>query len=173
MKKCWILLILLGLLTGCGAKETLETIADVPVQPVSADIQQVLLDLPEDMATPVLENPEGGQLYVCDGFTLSLQTMSSGDLEKSLQTATGFSKEDLQILETRQGESKRYESVWAAAGEPEMQIGRVCILDDGNYHYVLTAMADAKQAGALQETLNTLFSSFRLTDSKVDFNTGS
>lgn len=173
MKKCWMLLILMGLLTGCGAEETLETIADVPVQPVSASIQQVLLDLPEDMAAPVLENPEGGQLYVCDGYTLSLQTMASGDLEKSLQTATGFSKKDLQIMETLQGDSKRYESVWAAAGEPEMQVGRVCILDDGNYHYVLTAMTDAKQAGALQETLNTLFSSFRLTNSTVDFNTGS
>lgn len=173
MKKCWISLVLLVLLTGCGAQETLETVKDVPVQPVSATVQQVLLELPEGLAAPTLENAEQGQLYVCDNYTLSVQTVQSGDLEKSLRMATGFSKENLQIMETLQGNAKRYESVWAAAGDPEMQIGRVCILDDGNYHYVLTAMANAAQAGQLQESWNTLFSSFRLTDEVPNVNIGS
>lgn len=173
MKKCWISLILLVLLTGCGVQETLETVGDIPVQPVSAAMQQVLMELPEGLAAPTLESTEQGQLYICDNYTLSVQTLEAGDLEKSLRMATGFSKENLQIMETLQGNAKRYESVWAAAGDPEMQIGRVCILDDGNYHYVLTAMANAAQAGQLQESWNTIFASFRLTDVEVDLNIGS
>lgn len=173
MKKFGVIIVLLGLLTGCGAQETLETVADVPVQPVSAPMQQILLELPEEVATPVMESPEHGKLYVCDGYTLSVQTLAAGDLSKSLHTVTGFSKERLQVMETQQKDTKRYESVWAAAGDPQMQLGRVCILDDGNYHYVLTAMANADRAGQLQETWNTLFSSFRLTDGDVNINIGS
>ena len=40
MKKLWLSLALLGLLTGCSAQETYETVTDVPVQSVSAAMQQ-------------------------------------------------------------------------------------------------------------------------------------
>ena len=173
MKKLWLCLALLGLLTGCGAQESYETVADVPVQPVSAAMQQILLDLPEDVAAPVLETPEGGALYVCDGYSLSVQTWDAGDLDNTLRMATGFAKENLQIIQTRQGDAQRYESVWAAAGDPQLQVGRVCVLDDGSYHYVLTAMADSDLAGQLRDSWDVLFSSFRLTDADANINIGS
>lgn len=173
MKKIWIVFVLSGLLTGCGAQETWETVADAPVQAVVAPMQQILLELPEEVAMPVLESAEQGKLYICDGYTLSVQTWTSGDLAETLRTVTGFAKERLQIMQTQQGEAKRYESVWTAAGEPQLQVGRVCVLDDGNYHYVLTAMADADNAGQLRQTWDTVFSSFRLTEEKININIGS
>jgi len=136
-------------------------------------MQQVLIELPEEVANPVLQSSETGRLYICDGYSLSLQTVASGDLEKTLQNTTGFSKDDLQVMETIRDGVKCYECVWAAAGEPQMQVGRACILDDGNYHYVLTAMADAAQAGTLQQTWRPVFASFRVTDAEVNLNTGS
>ena len=94
MKKVWILLTAALILVGCAEQPTMETIADENVQAVSAVMQQVLLELPEALSTPVMESNEQGTLYLGDNYTLTLHTTQSGDLEKTLRQATGFSKED-------------------------------------------------------------------------------
>lgn len=172
MKKCWMIVIAL-LLTGCGAQQTLETVSDVYVQPVSATVQQVIVDVPQDASVAVLQNDEAGKLYLCDGYTVTVQTMEAGDLEKTLRTVTGYSKEELRILRTQQENVKRYECVWTAAGEAEPQVGRACVLDDGDYHYIVTVMAGESLAGELSQTWQEVFDSFRLVGPEVDLNTGS
>lgn len=172
MKKCWIIIAAL-LLSGCGAQETWETVADVYVQPVSADMQQLLVDVPQDAHAEAMQNDTGGKLYLCDGFTVSVQTLESGDLEKTLRTVTGYSREALTLIQTQQEDMKRYECVWTAAGEGETQVGRTCVLDDGNYHYAVTVMAGESQSGALAQTWQTIFDSVRLVGADVDLNTGS
>ena len=166
-------MIALLLLTGCGAQETFETISDLHIQPVSATVQQVILDVPDDASVEVLQSADAGKIYLCDGYTITVQTMSAGDLEKTLRVATGYAKEDLELVQTQQSDLKRYECVWTAAGENETQIGRACILDDGDYHYVVTVMAGESVAGALRQAWKDLFDSFRLVDAGVELNTGS
>ena len=61
-----------------------------------------------------------------------------------------------------QGQTRRYECVWVAAGEEEQQVGRMAILDDGNYHYCMTAMADEGDVLQLRDTWQALFDSFIL-----------
>lgn len=165
MKNGWMALPLAALLlTGCGAQETFETMADVQVQSVSASARQVLLSLPEEAAVCVFEDAQTGSLYLCDGYSISLQTLQGGDLDKTLRAVTGYSREQLTLMQTRQGDVKRYECVWSAAGEGEDQVGRAVILDDGSYHYVLTTMAGQTHAGELTETWQEIFSSFGLTN---------
>lgn len=173
MKKCWILTALLLLLTGCSAEQTLETLSDAYVQPVSASAWQVIADIPQDASVTVLQSQDAGKLYLCDGYTVTVQTMASGDLENALRTVTGHEKEDLTLIQTRQADLKRYECVWTAAGEGEIQVGRACLLDDGNYLYALTVMADESKAGELAEVWQELFDSFRLASPDTDLNTGS
>ena len=173
MKRIGFLLIAALVLVGCGAQPALETVADENVQAVSAAMQQVLLELPEEGSTPVMESSENGALYLCDGYTLTLHTVQAGDLNKTLRQATGFSKDQLQLIQTGSQDIKRYECVWTAAGENENQVGRLCVLDDGAYHYVLCAMTGESQAGQLRQTWNTLFDSFRLVSTDIDVNTGS
>jgi len=48
----------------------------------------------------------------------------------------------IQVIKTAQDTYERYDFVWTAAGEDGLQTGRACILDDGNYHYALSAMAE-------------------------------
>lgn len=167
MRKLGILLLFTALLAGCGAQETFETVADEHVLPVSATVQEISLTLPEEAKMPVMNDTDGGKLYLCDGYSLTVQTAEGGDLGRTVADATGFSHKNLQIMETRQGDAKRYEAVWTAAGENEPQVGRLCILDDGNYHYVLTAMTGASGAGDLQKTWNEIFSSFTLGEEQV------
>ena len=162
MKKIWILLVLLILLTGCGAQQTMETLGDDYLQPVAAQMQKISLKLPEDAAVMTLENPQTGKLYLCDGYTVSVQTLDAGDLDKTIKTISGYSAESLQILQTNAGQINRYECVWVSAGEADDQVCRACILDDGNYHYAVTVMADSQDAGKLSQSLQTILSSVQL-----------
>ena len=63
-------------------------------------------------------------------------------------------------METDIGECDCYEFVWTAATDFGEQVGRAMILDDGSYHYTLTAMAPAEKAANYQEIWNGLFETF-------------
>ena len=174
MKKCLLLVVVLALfLTGCGSQQTFETVTDDYVQPVMAQKQQMVVAIPPDATVAVMENDTEGKIYLCDGYTATLHATQAGDLEKTLCEATGFSKEQLRLIQTQYGGITRTDGVWTAAGEEEEQVGRFAVLDDGNYHYVLTCMAGVSDMETLNPVWEELFSSFRLEDPQIDLNTGS
>jgi len=160
MKKYLFLLLITVLLSGCGAEETFETVADELVLPVMAQPRFICVDLPGEAALPVIEN-QNGRVYVCDDYEIVIQTLEGGDLEETMQTMSGLSKEDLTVVETDAGGITRYEFVWAAAGETGDQSGRGAILDDGNYHYCLSVLSNANEKS--QVSWEDVFSSFSLS----------
>ena len=162
MKKISFVLLALLLLAGCASKNV-ETVSDNYTPVPEKTMQQVYVALPEEAATPTMESLETGKLYLCDGYTLALQTMAAGDLQKTIQQVTGFSPEKLQIMQTMAGGVRRYDCVWAAAGEAEDQVARATILDDGNYHYAVTVMAPFSTAGDLASTWQAILSSVQLS----------
>ena len=117
-----------------------------------AQMRQLQVELPKEAVTPTLQSAETEKLYLCDGYTLAMQTMESGDLDDTLRTLTGFSREQLTVMETLRHGIKRYDCVWSAAGEGGDQVARAVILDDGSYHYAVTVMADFASAGDLADT---------------------
>ena len=159
MKK-WMLLLLMILVTGCGAEETFETIADELVLPVMAQPRFVCVDLPGETALPVIEN-DHGRIYICNDYEIILQTVESGDLESTIQMVSGLSEENITMVETGSEDTRRYEFVWAAAGEGGDQIGRAAILDDGNYHYCLSVLCTTDNEKS-HINWDQVFSSFQL-----------
>lgn len=173
MKKLWVIPILALLLAGCGGEKNLETVSDTLSDPATAVEQRVLLQLPEELSSPVLQSEQTGTLYVCDDYSVTVQTVAAGDLNATIRNASGMDREALQIMQTEEQGVKRYRWVWATGGENGVQVGRGCILDDGHYHYVLTALADENAAGRVQDAWKELFSSFRLADEREGISTGS
>ncbi len=161
MKKIWIWLLITVLLTGCSAGGSYETLGTVPQEKPPAPMAKVTLALPEEAAENVWQTEEG-TFYDCQGYTLSLQTFASGDLPKTVQTLSGFRPDKLTVLESGETGCRRYDWVWIAAGADGDVLCRAAVIDDGNYHYCLSAMALAGEAGDLTETWNGLFGSFRL-----------
>lgn len=161
MKKCVFLLICCLLLTACASEETFETISDEFVLDAVSPVREVVLTLPEEAVVPVSQT-DTGALYHCDGYELMLQTLPGGDLDATVRDLTGFSREDTALVQTAPGDYKRYDLVWTSMGEDGEQVGRAAILDDGNYHYVLTVLADADSAGQCGGAWEDLFSSFAL-----------
>ena len=173
MKKILAVLMIAALLCGCGAQETFETVEDlIPVEPVASP-QQFYISLPEEAVSPTFQEDDSAEMYVCSGYTISKQITESGDLEKTLKNLTGKTAEELQIIKTQTDFYDRYDFVWTAAGEDGLQLGRACILDDGNFHYALSVMAEEDTAGELQPTMQEMFNSCKLLDPDINLRTGS
>ena len=161
MKKLLLLLLPL-LLMGCSAPDDFETMSDnyyIP-QPVKADT--VTFAVPEDAALTVMENGEFGSIYLCDGYAITVQTVPAGNLDWTIRQITGYPKDKLQIIQRDFEGKTRYSCVWAAAGEGGDQVGRAEILDDGDYHYILSVMGDAESAGAQTEVWQEIFDTFNI-----------
>jgi len=173
MKKLWFIPLLALLLTGCGGEQTRETVSDVHTAPVVAAAQRILVQLPAELSAPTLQSEKTGTLYVCEDYSVTLQTVEAGDLNRTIREATGMTRDSLQIMETMQDGIKRYQWVWAVGGETGVQVGRGCILDDGAYHYVITAMADEENTGRVQAAWQEIFRSFRLAQEREEVSTGS
>ena len=161
MKKVWAIILAALMLTGCAATETFETVGD------DYDAGQVLspakltFSAPEDAAAPVIQG-NNGVLYFCDGYEIMTQTLPGGDLDRSLRLLTGYDADSLTVMTTETGNLKRHESTWISAGEAGDHVGRTVIIDDGVYHYSLSVMAPAEEAGSLQESWQELFSSVKI-----------
>ena len=151
------------MLTGCGGQPVLERVEDPWVE-VAAREKTLQVRLPAEAAAPALQSPENGKLYLCNGYVLTLQTFSGGDLDETMRQITGFSREQITCLQTREGEMDKYSCVWSSAGEGGDHVGRAVILDDGSYHYTVTVMADFETAGELTDTWQDLLNSVSLTD---------
>lgn len=161
MKRVCVLLLIMALLTGCGEAEVFETVADQQMVSVMAQPREIKLTLPEDTVLPAMET-ENGTLYMCRDFDVMVQTMESGDLDATIRAVSGFGREDLTVIETFNGAQDCYEFSWTAVGETEDQVCRCMILDDGNYHYVMTAIVDAELVREYQEIWNGMFETFGL-----------
>lgn len=162
MKKIIVMLMMSLLLSGCGAKETLETVADdIPLQPVLAEPAQISVRLPDNAVSPVLES-DTEQVYLCEDYEISIETRASGDLGGTITALTGFDPEQLTVMHTKQDDADRYEFVWVSAGEMGERLGRGVVLDDGSYHYCMSVLRDAENQKKSQVVWSDVFSSFCL-----------
>lgn len=156
MKKWWLVLALCILLYGCGTKETFETVDDADAQPVVQQKKEILLTVEEDAV--ILES-DTGVMYLCDGYEVSAQIVSAGNLSGTLRDLTGFGAESMTVIETAASGMDRYEGVWTSAGEGGDMVGRVVVIDDGVWHYCVTISCPAEDAPALQQTWQKILSS--------------
>ena len=160
MKKLFWFLIPL-LLAGCAAKETMETVADTPVEMVEVQQRQIYVELPEEAAAPAAQT-ENSRLYLCKDYEIVIQTLEAGDLDETIRTLSGFDPDSLTVIQTRAQGADRYDFVWVTAGEDGERVGRAVILDDGHYHYTMSVLKPADATRNTQVVWRRVFESFRL-----------
>lgn len=169
MRRWWFVFLFVLILCGCKAEKELETISDVHQTPKTVHPMEVCVSVPDDAALEVMSSPENGSIYFCEDYTLTMHTVPAGDLRKTVLEASGFLPDQLPIIKTQKAGCVSYDFVWTSVGEQGDQVCRCSILDDGNFHYVLTAMADAEVAGQLTEKQwEDVFSTFCLAKPDAD-----
>ncbi len=162
VKKIALALLLALLLSGCGAKETLETVSDdIPLQPVLAEPAEISVRLPDNAVSPVLES-DTQQVYLCEDYEIAIETRASGDLSGTITAMTGFEPEQLTVMHTSPDGVDRYEFVWVSAGETGDRLGRGVVLDYGSYDYCMTVLRDAENQKKSQVVWSDVFASFSL-----------
>lgn len=161
MKRFVWMLVAAVLLSGCAAQETIETVADLVAVPAVAVPKTVLLELPEEAAAAAMQNTDTGTVYLCEDYTVTVEYLPSGDLDKTLRTLTGFGRDALTVMETGTA-IPRYDCAWCSQAEEGDMIGRTAVLDDGEYHYAVSVLAKAELGGELEDAWNTLFESITL-----------
>lgn len=163
MKKICILLLLGVLLTGCKERGEMETVMDQVLIPERPAAQQMSFYIPDDAAAEVFATEGSRQIYFCEDFVLTSEIRESGDLHKTMEEITGFEYDQLSVMETKKQNITRYDCVWTVMGENGEEVGRCAVLDDGGYHYILTAFAPSDKAGELTDSIwNDMFSSYCL-----------
>lgn len=163
MKKVWIMILCVLLFSGCG-KVDFETMSDADDIPVIAVPATLLIDLPTDAAVSAMKGTSG-TLYFCNGYEIMIETMSSGNLSATVETLTGFSEDELELIKTERCGVSCYETAWSAAGEAGDQVGRILILDDDRFHYCITVMTKAENTADCSAQWCELFDSVKLAES--------
>ena len=156
------IVLVVALLSGCGQPVDFETMSDNYLQQELPQPCKANFWLPEDATQTVLGNGVTDTLYLCDGYTVAVQTLPAGNLDATLREVTGYGRDRVQFWERKEGENSRFVCVWVSAGEGGDQTGKATILDDGNYHYVLSVMVPAEDAGELADTWQYLMDSFSI-----------
>ena len=162
MRKLLVMVVLMLFLTGCNL-QTFEKVEDQNDVQAMANPATLLIDLPESAAVPAMLG-DSGSLYFCDDYEISVEILPSGNLSSTLKTLTGFSEDELELIQTVRCGVACYEGAWSAAGEAGDHIGRVLILDDGSFHYCVSIMAMADSAGDCADQWNTVLSSVALAE---------
>ena len=162
MKKMLVILIVMMILTGCTA-QTFEKIEDLNDVQTMAQPATLLVDLPEEAAAPAMQG-SSGTLYFCGDYDIMVEVMPSGNLDNTLQTLTGFGRNELELVQTIRCGVDCYEGVWSAAGEAGDHVGRLLILDDGSFHYCVSVMAMAEDISNCADDWNSILTSVALAE---------
>ena len=160
MRKMIVVLISVLILAGCGSTQTLETIADEPVLAVSAEQRKVKVELPDDAAVMTM-SCDNKTIYLCGGYEICFEVLDAVDLDRTIKQVTGFHEEYLTVLKTGYEGFSKHEMVWSSAGETGDYLGRAVVLDDGDHHYVLSALAPADMVQNLEGQWEEMFASFQ------------
>lgn len=162
MKKIIALVCVMLLFSGCSV-QTFEGVEDLNDVQTVANPATLLLDLPEEASVSAMQG-SSGTLYFCDDYDIMVEVMPSGNLSNTLQILTGFEREELDLMQTMRCGVDCYEGVWSAAGEAGDHVGRVLVLDDGSYHYCVSVMSLAEDAGECADDWNLLLESVALAE---------
>lgn len=161
MKKLVLIILMMGLLTGCGAEETFETVGDEQAQQVVSQQRQIYVELPGEAASPAVES-DSGRLYLCGDYEICIQTLEGGNRAATVAALSGYAPEELTVMELEREDVQCWTFVWTSAGETGDRVGRAMVLDDGSYHYCISVLADAETARQNQAVWDRMFETFRL-----------
>ena len=157
------------LLTGCAAKQTAvwETVDDVGQgQPVSYldEAYTMLFDVPQGAALQSVPGDGEKAVYAqADGeYEIVSEVLLCADADEAIRRVSGFSPEQLAVIETSRFGMPEYQFVWYASGDEGGRLYRADVLVDDLYCYALTFSVREGLGSTYDTTAQQVFASYSL-----------
>lgn len=163
----WVLCAVIAL-CGCSRAEqpVWETVADAYLLPANAapaydasiqlDGNTPLAEVFSDLSSQVYSDTEGR-------YEVAVETIMADSLAQLVRELTGFTLDQLDVLQRQQDGMMRYDMAWSAVSEDGNQSCRAAVIDDGLFYYVLTAQIPQELSAQCRSEVESVFQSFSLT----------
>ena len=153
MKKGLVLLLVLLVLSGCSAPvwETVEDIAPaVPTASMENETYTIEIGVPSSMK--LLEAKDGWHIFSTDHgeFEVETRTFLASGVADAVKTLSGYSMEQLTVLETERFDLPEYQFVWLTQTEQGTRLCRADLVVDGMECYAVVC-STMETAGDLYE----------------------
>ena len=169
MKTVCLVLMILLLLTGCGAAPVWETVEDfVPEVPVSAwqeDARTVQIRVPE--GTVLAEAADGYQLYEAGELLIETSTFLASDLDTAVRRLSGYERDRLMILQTTKFDLPEYQFAWYSQTEEGGRLCRADLVMDGMTCYAVVCSTPEAAGDSYDTQSRQVFASFDLSEETV------
>ena len=170
MRSIGLLGILLMILTGCSLP-VWETVEDpVPVEPIPVwqdEAYEIQLGIPEEAS--LLAEHDNGAIYATAHGELEIETSTflAPDLAYAVRQLSGFTQDQLTILQTQRFGLPEYQFAWVSQSEQGMRLYRADLVMDETccYAVVCSSLEEAGDYAAFQA--RQVFSTFGLGQSGV------
>ena len=130
------------LLSGCAAEYAWETVEDVLPETVqaSAPAYRLMLGVAEDVLAPVFSDDGMTAVYEQKNgdYEITAQTLPAMDKDCLVRRLSGFSPEQIAVVQTQRFGMPEYQFAWYASGEEGGRLCRADVLCDGTWCYAVT-----------------------------------
>lgn len=161
-----ILIVMILMLVGCS-QPTWETVADsrgdVAVMSRYDSEYAVEVQLPQDMQ--LLQQMDGWDIYAtADGvLEVELRTILASDLDSAVYRLSGFTSEELNILQTEKSGMPEYQFVWTSQTEEGSRVYRAeLIMSDVECYAVVCSFLEVS-GNTYEKEVRQVLSEFRLS----------
>ena len=169
MKKAVFLTCALALLLGgCAAAEPAwETVDDTVVLDAGSYLDSaytMLFDVPADAREDALAAAAGRTVYTnaAGDYEIVGQTLLCADADTAVRRLSGFSPEELDVIETTRFGLPEYRFAWYTSGDEGGSLCRADVLLDGTYCYALTFSARESCGNTYDSTAQRVFATLSL-----------
>ena len=166
MKKMVFLMVLLLSLCGCS-KPAWETVEDVlPPVPVGLWTEEayvIQIDMPEE--TQLTEEEQTWKIYSTDqgDFEIETRTFLAASASEAVKTISGYSEEELTILQTSRFDLPEYRFAWVTQTEQGSKLCRADLVMNGTECYAVICSVNETAGNAYEDQIRYVFSTFGLS----------
>lgn len=123
---------------------------------IQLDGNTPLAEVFSDLSSRVYSDTEGR-------YEVAVETIMADSLAQLVRELTGFTLDQLDVLQRQQDGMMRYDMAWSAVSEDGNQSCRAAVIDDGLFYYVLTAQIPQELSAQCRSEVEAVFQSFSLT----------
>ncbi len=163
VKKLIAVLMMLVLLTACGAETKSETVEDGLLD-VKSKPYTIVISVPEDVTQETFGDAEQGCWYeAADGsYTITTEILDATTVEEGIEAISGIPADRLNVMELHHRPMPEYHFAWASAGEEQDTVSRCAMIASEDYYYVLTVNHRPGLGETQRKMVEQVFSSFCL-----------